>query len=728
MRGRPACGTMLPMPESAPESGAAFPPDPPDAPDAADAPAPDGPLPPPRPVRAGVAVAAPSPIVVLALPPAPRRVGWILGVAAVVMGAIALGLGWSAQSGMAGAGPGPGWIEPVRVLAFILTVVLVAAVLNRVGQFSKGTKEATRLSLEAGSAPRLLAMPDAQWRMAALAALSTEGHFDSTRVLTARWRRLFDPLPGPNPAFVADRFTQHLAQAITTMVEPQASGVVVRGWPAWLSAPCVLGILMLLPVPTLLLDGVARSASATGGATNPLDAPGVQIALGLLVAGVAFIIISTPVLRRALRLAGAPLVAAPGEIRTRRGGRWTPADSVLLVQPDSSGGQAGQVRLIGPAGEARLRIRNLRSLESRVLLGAWSWPWISGAVAAGALSDAARPAGTEDAHQPALTTMESALAGHAPGAFIESELPAAATAGEDRPEDAEVIAVVPLAIASRRERFPLVRIAVAVAVPTMLVTYWFLVPGALGGMVCVGPIILTVMVAVFASIFSKRREIDRGVIRAAHATLADPSSTELARIVAAVTARLGVRPRRDAMQREWVGMVAGLSPRPLAIVAPSVWPALRRLGRTATFLEPHQVYAGDQGGTTLAAAAPYAFMALLMGMMGSKWLAAILGVTAGFLLLNVPAVRYRLPLLRLGSASTVLGPGWVRDRKERTWTVKDSVLFVAPGAWRSGITIRLVGPAGMVTWDYASADSPEFMALWRLWTHRDPRPELAGPV
>jgi membrane protein YdbS with pleckstrin-like domain len=82
---------------------------------------------------------------------------------------------------------------------------------------------------------------------------------------------------------------------------------------------------------------------------------------------------------------------------------------------------------------------------------------------------------------------------------------------------------------------------------------------------------------------------------------------------------------------------------------------------------------------------------------------------------------------RRDSAQYVIGPGFFTESSGRFFTVADSVLVVCknPREVSTELRVWLVGNGRLRRMKFNSTGDKQFVRLWRFWTSRDPRPELA---
>ncbi len=94
------------------------------------------------------------------------------------------------------------------------------------------------------------------------------------------------------------------------------------------------------------------------------------------------------------------------------------------------------------------------------------------------------------------------------------------------------------------------------------------------------------------------------------------------------------------------------------------------------------------------------------------------------LLLTLPRVRKRLPMLRAEGRAPVAAPGIVRNTKGRRWVRGQALMVVQRTRSAGPIWVTLLGPEGLLRWSFSSAKDEDFINLWQRWNHPHPRPEL----
>ena len=82
---------------------------------------------------------------------------------------------------------------------------------------------------------------------------------------------------------------------------------------------------------------------------------------------------------------------------------------------------------------------------------------------------------------------------------------------------------------------------------------------------------------------------------------------------------------------------------------------------------------------------------------------------------------------RRDTAQYIVGPGFFTDSSGRYFTVADSILVVCknPREVSTELRVLLVGNGRLRRMKFNSVGDKQFVKLWRFWTCRDPRPELA---
>ena len=172
---------------------------------------------------------------------------------------------------------------------------------------------------------------------------------------------------------------------------------------------------------------------------------------------------------------------------------------------------------------------------------------------------------------------------------------------------------------------------------------------------------------------------------------------------------------------------AGL-PRPRALADVSLRPAIFGLKRPGDLLEPEPILASTplSLAAVIAMEGVCAFVAVRHVLQGRTYLAAAMLVPAVMLLIQVPQVRERVPVLRADEQAPVAGVGYIETHRGRKWTVGDSMLLISATKASGPLYVRLVGPSGRLSWTFMSPSDPDFLRLWQRWMHPRPRLELAG--
>jgi len=626
----------------------------------------------------------------------------------------------------------------VGSLAAIVAGVLAIVGIGGLGSLASASRAARRTSGDLGATHYGSSDPHALVRQATLSAIASQGPFDTSRLTQRRWLRIFASLPRPVPAIVAERFRNSIRAPIGG-VEGRVNAAPGFGGAVATACLCVLLAGMCVGSYGRAGGGTPSWLGLAWGIASIVALAG--LVLGLLL---AFMSGAAWVRRLTAPLAGWLIIDEQG-VSDRAGRRWTPIDSLLVIEPVSDSGRIALARLVGPAGVRRFRLGSAASEQTGRLLLAWSHAIEAvrrradehaqrGANEAGAASAAApgsapawRSAVEDDA---TLHGAERWLAGGVGAQKLEEEIPAAVAPADWRAEtDERDIESVTVPLLRPLGSARLVRTLAVLGVVQLAVLGAMLalnVPLAFVAVMTCAPAVLLLAPTILGVVQFVRAERDRlAAVRAAKRILAEPEISPASRAIASALVGTPIFGRLDSEGRRWAKAIASLSPLPTALVAPGLLIHVRDLGRTARFLEPHSIEPGSVGGAPLAAGVVNLGVAALMLIVGQLWLAAIFAFLALVTLVRVPFIWYRLPIGRGGRRSLLVGPGWVRDPKGRIWTVRDSTLLVAPAADKGGVLARLVGPAGARDLIFSYAGDPEFTALWRLWTHRDPRPDLA---
>jgi len=630
--------------------------------------------------------------------------------------------------------------EPLQIAAVILLglcaflAIVVLGMLSSTGNFAR---MARRLSGDLGATFYGSNDTSAPLRQAVLHALASEGAFDSQRVTQRRWRRSLERVPRPMPAVVAERFVRSIRMP-TVATEGRVNPVI--GSMATVASVLVAGA-------GAIVFAVLISVFGTGSPVAFIVVQFMIVPLAALVV-IGGVIMSlcggAQWVRRIAGSLGGWVEITPDGIRDRRGRMWSPRDSMLLVQPMSDSGQSAVVRLIGPAGPNRIRIGAASSQEVARLLDAWS-RWIEAMRSDAVEAPGSAPtltAAAEDGAPPRIAAasiacesaepqeMEEWLAGGVGARRLAEEVPAAVAPGtwRDGDDDAEVPTVA-LPLLRPLGSWPLLRdMGVLIVVQTSILVVILLLNPAILIMTVAAcfPVVVLSTPLIVAGVRFVRAERDRLAAQsAAKRIIADPLTNAPSRALAQCLIGRPTFISAKAEGQRWLEAIASMTPTPRALVAPGMALQVRSLGRTERFLEPHEIEPGSLGSHLLGGVVANAVVAGFFLALGLRWIGAIMAFVALVTLLRVPFIWYRLPISRSGRKSLLAGPGWLRDPKGRIWTIRDSTILVVPAAEQGGVMVRLIGPAGVRDVRFGSAADPEFTALWRLWTHRDPRPELA---
>lgn len=613
--------------------------------------------------------------------------------------------------------------EALEAASAVLLVVGAFSGLCALGLLStaaSAAKSARRLSGDLGATAFGSIDRAAPVRQALLGALAVEGPFDSTRVVRRRWRRAFERVRRPVPALVAERFVHAFRspdEPIEGVVRPALGSMAMVGA---LLVACA-GVMVFSTLAFTIGPGAPALLFVMQFVAGPL------VLLLLLAAVIGLIFGGTPWMRRVAALFGGSVEITSEGIVDRRGRCWSPRGSILVLQPASDSGRSAIVRLVGPAGVRRIRVGSAASFEASRLLEAWG-RWVDHLHEEQA--SATEGGVTHELESTEVTRQaEEWLSGGVGLKQLEEEIPAAVAPASWRhgEDDAAVVTI----------STPLLRPIGSWALLRDIGLLLLVQVAVLGAMLAVDPIVVIASVStcvpalillaptIIAVVRFIRAERDRMTAqRAAQRIIADPSSTDASRAIVRCLVDRPIFISHDKEALRWMDAVASLAPKPLALVAPALALEVRSLGRTERFLEPHPIQPGAIGSQMLGAAVTNAAIAGILFVIGARWFAIIMAFVAIVTLVRVPFIWYRLPLTRSGRRSFVAGPGCLRDPKDRTWTVRDSTILITPAAEQGGVLVRLIGPAGVRDIRFLSPADPEFIALWRLWTHRDPRPEL----
>lgn len=82
-------------------------------------------------------------------------------------------------------------------------------------------------------------------------------------------------------------------------------------------------------------------------------------------------------------------------------------------------------------------------------------------------------------------------------------------------------------------------------------------------------------------------------------------------------------------------------------------------------------------------------------------------------------------------APRLAGPGWIRSTRfgRKTWTVRDSVVYVRPYQNDAlDIVVTVIGSTGAMKFRFDSVQDTGFLNLWQRWTCSEPRLELIKDV
>lgn len=672
--------------------------------------------------------------VIVPLPPSPQQgivAPLVIGTSGILFGATLCALANAAKS--YGPAPGSTGVLALGVMFIVGSVLCIVSTMGVIGGCATAARLARRLAGELGATVYGSRDSDALLRQAALAALASETAFDSPKRRAQRWNSAFARLPRPVPAIVAERFVQFLSGRDSDAVEEGP----------WRPAADVNFAISSL-IGYLLFAAMALPPAIAFGEDSPVIAAlffTASAAVGIFAVAVPILAIArTRLASRIAALHFGTLELRDGVVHASRHRSFSPRDSILIVQPSGDAGQMVIARFIGPAGVIRVRAGASKSSEVSRLLAFWrravaAIPPAGAGAASGAAGTANGPAGAAEAaeeHDGALATAERLLTGAVGRARLEEELPAAVAPGSWREavdDEAVPTAAMPL-LAPLTNRATWTRVGTCLLIQVLFfAAVAFLLPRGMRGAFIHPFLLIPLLSPIGVAIYTfARAQTDRGRISAAAKRIAqDPGHGALARTLATASFGETALARERTLGRRWADVVQSLESRPLAVVAPAFALEVRSIGRTGRFLEPHAIQPAVASSHALGATVIFAILTAFGALMRSVWLSGIFGFLALVSFIRVPFVWYRLPLGRGGRSSALVGPGWLALPDGRTWTVRDSLLILAPSSVQSMAVMRFVGPAGARDFLFTSTNDPEFIALWRLWTHRDPRPELTPP-
>ena len=116
-----------------------------------------------------------------------------------------------------------------------------------------------------------------------------------------------------------------------------------------------------------------------------------------------------------------------------------------------------------------------------------------------------------------------------------------------------------------------------------------------------------------------------------------------------------------------------------------------------------------------------------IGGLDPMWFKLIALLVICMTILGTPIRGWIQRWWRRDSAQYVIGPGFFTESSGRYFTVADSVLVVCknPREVSTELRVWLVGNGRLRRMKFNSTGDKQFVRLWRFWTCRDPRPELA---
>ncbi|MFO0828382.1 MAG: hypothetical protein U0572_09545 [Phycisphaerales bacterium] len=184
-----------------------------------------------------------------------------------------------------------------------------------------------------------------------------------------------------------------------------------------------------------------------------------------------------------------------------------------------------------------------------------------------------------------------------------------------------------------------------------------------------------------------------------------------------------------AIEARWKSLLTR-DDRARAVVDASIAQVLAKVTLRDDLLEPEAINQSARGAAF--ACGMFVYFAALKALdykSGDWWLVVVYLFGAMVFLLRVPKVRDAVPMLRDTGRDLVAGPGWLRDKKSRRWTVDDSIAIVQrtrKGRKRPGVWVRMIGPAGVRDFQFASFDNPDLAMFWERWMHPKPRLDLVA--
>ena len=242
------------------------------------------------------------------------------------------------------------------------------------------------------------------------------------------------------------------------------------------------------------------------------------------------------------------------------------------------------------------------------------------------------------------------------------------------------------------------------------------------------PIVLYVVLAVFVSVLVSIGlfVVPRAARRRASKLLAEgPSDWSRAIIGCAVAG--STFESEGSLAARWRALLDRAG-RPRTVLHAELVPSVRGIELRPELLEPEAINQSQYGAMVIAVM--FGWFAVMNGLnfqVGGWWKSLLFGSVAVVFLLRVPRIRDRIPMLRDTGRDLVAGPGWLRDRRSRRWTVADSMAIVFrthKGRTKPGVIVRFIGPAGVRDVSFENAANPDFALLWERWMHPRPRLDL----
>lgn len=165
---------------------------------------------------------------------------------------------------------------------------------------------------------------------------------------------------------------------------------------------------------------------------------------------------------------------------------------------------------------------------------------------------------------------------------------------------------------------------------------------------------------------------------------------------------------------------------PATVAEESVRDALEAIPIIEDLIEPEFIVASRPMGRAATGMLLIAVMFFVFqGISRRNWPAIAINVVFALtLLMSLPKVRNRFPVLRNEGRAPLAAPGIVRDTKGRRWVRGQALMVVQRTRSAGPIWVTLLGPEGLLRWSFSSAKDEDFINLWQRWNHPHPRPEL----